>query len=211
MDSSIINNKKKPISKTSLIKSEPWLIIMYFNSVAHGLLSYYRCVDNFNTIKKIVTYHVRYSLLCTLAHKHKSNCKEILSNYGKKITASGRKNKGISFIDSVEVSNMKKDFLISNIKNPYEALSKSFINFQKAAISAHECAIKGCNETENIEVHHIRQLHRSKDKNNRIIVNGKSKKLSGTHAIASALKRKQIPLCRKHYVDWHKGNFFKSN
>lgn len=128
IDGSIINNKKKPISKTSLIRSEPWMIIMYFNSVAHGLLSYYRCVDNFNTIKKIVTYHVRYSLLRTLAHKQKSNCKEILSSYGNKITASDRNNKAISFINSVEISNMKKDFLISDIKNPYDIISKSFIN-----------------------------------------------------------------------------------
>ena len=209
INNSIINNKKKPISKTSLLKSEAWTIINYYNSVTHGLLSYFRCVDNFNTIKKIVTYQIRYSLLRTLAHKHKSTSIKILTTYGKEITAIGRKNKKISFINSVDVSNMEKDFLIRDIKDPYIAISKSFINLQKAAISTHSCAVKNCNETQNIEVHHMRKLHRNVDKNNRAIIKNKSKKLSGLRAIESALNRKQIPFCSKHHDDWHNGNLSK--
>ena len=211
MNNSIINNKKKPISKTSFLKSEAWAIINYYNSVAHGLLSYFRCVDNFNTIKKIVTYHIRYSLLRTLAHKHKCTSKKILTTYGKEITAIGRSNKEVSFINSVEVSNMKKDFLVTDIKDPYIAISKSFINLQKAAISAYSCAVIGCYETKNIEVHHMRKLYRNVDKNNRAIIKNKSKKLSGLRAIESALNRKQMPFCRKHHLDWHNGNLSKSD
>ena len=134
VNNSIINNKKRPISKTSLLRSEAWSIITYYNSVAHGLLSYFRCVDNFNTIKKIITYHIRYSLLRTLAHKHKCSTIKILDIYSKDIKAISRHNKEISFISSVEVSHMKKDFLIKNVQDPYVTISKSFINLQKAAI-----------------------------------------------------------------------------
>jgi hypothetical protein len=88
---------------------------------------------------------------------------------------------------------------------------RSFINLQKAARSAHNCAIKNCNETENIEVHHIRKLYRNVDKNNRVIVKNKSRKISGLRAIESSLKRKQIPLCPKHHRDWHNGNLSKSD
>lgn len=129
INNSIMNNKKKPISKTSLLKFEAWKIINYYNSIAHGLLSYFRCVDNFNIIKKIVTYHIRYSLLRTLAHKHKCTSTKILAIYGKKIESTWKHNKRISFISSIEVSSMKKDFLITEIKDPYITISKSFLHF----------------------------------------------------------------------------------
>lgn len=129
VNNSIINNKKKPISKTSLLRFDDWLIITYYNLVAHELLSYFRCVDNFNTIKKIIVYHIRYSLLRTLAHKQKCSSKKILNSYGKAIKTTGRHNKEISFISSVEVSNMKKEFLIKNVNDSYITLFRSFINF----------------------------------------------------------------------------------
>lgn len=118
-EASIINNKKKPMCKNSLLAAEPWLIISYYNNIAHGLLSYFRCTDNLNTIKKIVTYHLRYSLLHTLARKHKCSIKKILEIYGKEIKADGRQNKIVSFINSVTVTNLKKDFLSQDIQNPY--------------------------------------------------------------------------------------------
>nr|WAK85010.1 hypothetical protein [Amicula sp. isolate GU52X-4 cfCalB7] len=128
IENSIINSKKKPISKTSLFQLEAWLIIRYYNSVAYGLLYYFRGVDNFNTVKKIITYYIRYSLLRTLAHKHKCSSKKILAIYGKKISAKGRNEKKISFISSVEISNIKKKFLVKDIKDPYAVISIPFIS-----------------------------------------------------------------------------------
>lgn len=202
-DNSIINNKKKPMSKTSLLVAEAWLIITYYNSLAHGLLSYFRCVDNLNTIKKIITYHLRYSLLLTLAHKHKSSIKKILVMYGKKIETMGRHGKEISFINSVFVTNLKKEFLCKELHDPYTNLSRSYISLQRAAISANVCAVKNCNITNNIEVHHIRKLFRNVDRSGKVVVQGRAKKLSGRLAMESSLKRKQIPLCPKHHKDWH--------
>lgn len=204
-EASIINSKKKPMCKNSLLAAESWLIISYFNNTAHGLLSYFRCVDNLNTIKKIVTYHLRYSLLHTLARKHKCSIKKILEMYSKEIKADGRQNKVTSFINSLTVSNLKKDFLSKDLKNPYSELTKSYLSLQRAAISANKCAVKGCNESYNIEVHHVRKLFRNVDKTGKVVIQGKAKKLSGRLGVESALKRKQIPFCRKHHKDWHKG------
>jgi group II intron reverse transcriptase/maturase len=203
-DNSIINNKKIPISKTSLLGAEAWLIITYYNSLAHGLLSYFRCVDNLNTIKKIVTYHLRYSLLHTLAHKHKCSIKRVLGMYGKEIKATGKHGKEVSFINSIFVTNLKKEFLCKELRDPYANLSRSYISLQRAAISANVCAVKDCNETDNIEVHHIRKLFRNVDRSGRVIIQGKANKLSGRLAMESSLKRKQIPLCPRHHKDWHK-------
>lgn len=107
-EASIINNNKKPISKNSLLIAEPWLIITYYNSQASSLLSYFRCTYNLNTVKKIVTYHLRYSLLHTLAYKHKCSLRKVLDIYSKEIKADGRKGQVVSFINSVAVTNLKK-------------------------------------------------------------------------------------------------------
>jgi Type II intron maturase len=89
-EASIINSKKKPMCKNSLVALEASFIISYYNTLAHGLLSYFRCVDNLSTIKKIVTYHLRYSLLRTLARKHKCSIKKVLEMYSKEIKAGER-------------------------------------------------------------------------------------------------------------------------
>jgi hypothetical protein len=202
---SIINSKKKPMSKNSLLAAEDWLIISYYNTLAHGLLSYFRCADNLNTIKKIVTYHLRYSLLHTLAHKHKCSIKKVLEVYSKEIKTNGRQGNEVSFINSVLVTNLKKDFLSKNLRNPYSNLTKTYLSLQHAAISANKCAVKKCPVTDNIEVHHVRKLFRNIDKTGKVVIQGRARKLSGRLAIESALKRKQIPFCSQHHKDWHNG------
>lgn len=131
----IINDNKKPISKSTFLQSESWLIITYYNIVAHDLFSYFRCVDNINTIKKIITYHIRYSLLLTLAHKHKSSLKKVLNFYGKEIKTLNNYNKKVSFINSIEITSKKKKFLTKKIRDPYNTMSKSYTNFQQILLS----------------------------------------------------------------------------
>lgn len=201
----IINSKKKPMCKNSLIAAEAWLIISYYNTLAHGLLSYFRCVDNLNAIKKIITYHLRYSLLHTLARKHKCSIKKVLEMYSKEIKADGRQGKVVSFINSVAVTNLKKNFLSKDLRDPYSNLTKSYISLQREVISANKCAVKNCTEIDNIEVHHVRKLFRNIDRTGKIIIQGRVKKLSGQLATESALKKKQIPLCFRHHKDWHNG------
>jgi len=205
----IVNNKKKPICKNSLLQTEPWLIISYYNSIVHSILSYFRCVDNINILKKIITYQIRYSLLHTLAHKHKCSLKKILETYSKEIKALNKHKKEVSFINSVEVTNMKKEFLIKKIQDPYKSMSKTYIDLQKATISIHHCTIKICNETKKIKLHHTRKLFRNIDKFEKIIIESEAKKLSSRLSIKSSLKRKQIPLCSKHCKDLHNQIIFR--
>lgn len=198
-ENSIINNRKRPVARSSLLMSDPYLIISYYNSVAYGLLSYFRCSDNLNTIKKIVTYHLRYSLLHTLAKKHKSSISKILESYGKQISFKSPNGHDISFINSVEVTNINKEYLVKSVKDPYSKIHRTYLSLQNAAISRHECAIKDCVENTNIEVHHVRKLFRN-TYNGITVVKGKGVKLKGIQAIESALKRKQVPLCNKHHI-----------
>ena len=176
------------------------------------MLSYFRCVDNLNTVKKIVTYHIRYSLLHTLARKHKCSIKKVLEMYSKEIKDNGRRGEIVSFINSVVVTNLKKDFLSESedLRDPYAELNRSYMSLQRAAISAKKCAVKGCTNKD-IELHHARRLFRNIDKTGRVVVQGKVKKLSGRIAVESGLKRKQTPFCTKHHQDFHKGIISKKD
>ena len=64
-----------------------------------------------------------------------------------------------------------------------------------------KCAVEGC-ESNEIEIHHIRQLHVRPSEEGEgltVIAAGKAKRLKGMAAIESALRRKQIPLCKEHH------------
>lgn len=50
----IINSKNNPGCKANIATLSDFNIITYFNNVARGLLSYFRCADDFFKIKNIV-------------------------------------------------------------------------------------------------------------------------------------------------------------
>jgi len=201
-ENKIINNKKKPIAKTNLLIAEDYSIIKYYNSVAYGLMSYFKCVTNINKLKEILSYHLRYSLIYTLMNKHKlSSVKAVLKIYGKNIqTIQG--DRKTEYIDLIKVSQMKSEFLTELTPNPYENMDKIFLSLQSSKLCGHRCAVIGC-ENEGNEIHHIKQLYRNIDNKDIVITKGKAKNLTSALAYESALKRKQIPLCSYHHKAWH--------
>lgn len=133
---------------------------------------------------------MRYSLLATLSNKHKlRSVKKTLAKYGDLITAKGRKDKEVHFLSSVEITNKKKAFLTGPVLDPYKNLAKSYRSLQIAAISAYECAVKSCSKTD-VEVHHTRKVYRGTSSKDKVVVKGRVKKLLGSLAFDSALKRK---------------------
>ena len=64
-----------------MLNHEDFSIVNYFRAIAHGLLSYYRCCDNFHKVKRIATYHIRWSAILTLANKHKLTAKKVINRY----------------------------------------------------------------------------------------------------------------------------------
>lgn len=198
----IINNKKKPISKTNILIAEDYHIIKYYNSNAYGLMSYFRYATNINKLKEIIMYHLRYSLIYTLMNKHKlSSVKAVLNNYGKNIQVEAG-NRKVEYVDLIQVSQMKSEFLTNPTPDPYKKMDKIFISLQSSKLFGEKCAVKGC-ENKGTETHHIKQLYQNIDEKGIIIHKGKAKKLKGKLAYESALKRKQIPLCPPHHTAWH--------
>ena len=70
---------------------------------------------------------LRYSLLSTLSNKHKlRSVRKTLYKYSKLVIATVKKGKEVSFLNSVEITNIVKSFLINPILNPYSTLDKPF-------------------------------------------------------------------------------------
>jgi len=192
--------------------AEDYHIIKYYNSVANGFLSYYRCCDNFVKIKDLVQYQLKYSLISTLKNKHKlGSRKQTILKYGPDIKVEVE-DKSINFLDSSIIRGQKKAFLISHKKDPFKKLDRIYVSFSSTNIFSGNCAVINCSNKD-IEIHHIKQLHRQADKKNKniIITEGKTKKLTGATAYQSALNRKQIPLCKNHYIEFHKGTITEKN
>ena len=197
----LLDNKGRPIAKKQLIIAEDADIIRYYSSLAHGLLSYYRCSDNLNKIKDLVMYEIRFSLAATLTSKHKMNKAKFMIKYGEPITCVDFRGAKVSFLNNMQVYNLRKEFLANVKANPFKDIEKIIVKVANSVINQGSCAVEGCPNT-NIEIHHIKQLFkRSKaGESFQVISAGRSKKISGVMALESALRRKQIPLCKTHHL-----------
>jgi len=118
----MVNIKKMPQSKNNLLVVDDYNIILYFKSVALGLLYYYRCSDNLSKIKRIINYHIRFSLIRTLKNKHKLTTSKVNQIYGNPVTCSKARGHCISFLSYSELFNYKKKFLIDRVVGSYEVL-----------------------------------------------------------------------------------------
>jgi group II intron reverse transcriptase/maturase len=205
-----LNKKNRPSSVARLMTLGTADIIKYFCSVLHGYLSYFRCVDDFNAAKSRFYWYFKYSLVSTLKAKFKLGGRsKVFHRYGPHIQCLDRKGKEINFIKWEEVKKMKKSFLINTpIENPHKLLNTTWINTQNTNSFFDTCAVKGCNNKDNIQMHHVRYLYRDVSKNV-TITQGRKKKLKGWEAISSSQKAKQLPLCDEHHRLIHKNKLNK--
>lgn len=205
IEAEFINTKLKPISKNQLLVAQDADIITYFKTVAQGFLSYYRCCDNILKVKSLAQYTLKYSLIKTLMNKHKlRSTKKVIERYGKNIETM-YKGKTLSYLDDTLTSNIKKEYLIQHSTKEaiMKNLERTYYKLQNDDIYKNQCAVTNCDNTD-IEIHHIRKLYRgtlTKDDVKQVIVKGKSRTLTGVQTIESALKRKQIPLCKQHHIE----------
>lgn len=89
-------------------------------------------------------------------------------------------------------------------EHPDKLLNTTWINTQNTDFIFDGCAVKGCSNTDDIQIHHIRHLQRNNSQNFTII-QGRKKKLKSWEAISAAQKAKQLPLCGKHHNLLHQG------
>lgn len=200
----------KPKASGAVFRYHDISIIEYYYQKALGFLNYYKPAVNFYGVKKLADYHLRWSLIHTLAGKHKLKVHEVISKYGKtpKIVLEDRNKKEhilAKFLSSNEINHKPRGFITSLDPVEYkEGLEKPLVKLSlPKTLFAKKCVVINCINTD-IEVHHIRVLRRFKyGYLVESIKTSRNKSLSGYAKIESALSRKQIPLCREHHVQWH--------
>ena len=156
-------------------------------------------------------YHLRWSLIHTLAGKHTTKVHKIISSYGKTpkimLENNGKLHELASFLTPNEVNHRSRGFSKSqDVYHWLENLDKPLVKLSiPKALFAGKCSVVGCTNTD-IEVHHVRALRRTKKGYLVESIKSGSKTLKKTAMIESALSRKQIPLCKEHHREWHKLN-----
>ncbi|KAM7249839.1 hypothetical protein ACFE04_019659 [Oxalis oulophora] len=83
-DRGIISRRRPwPIHVARLTSVSDGDIVNWSAGIAISPLSYYRCRDNLYQVRTIVDHQIRWSAIFTLAQKHKSSARNIISKYGK--------------------------------------------------------------------------------------------------------------------------------
>jgi hypothetical protein len=206
----MLSKNGKPKASGVTFRYHEISIIEYYKQKALGFLNYYKPASNFHQVKKLVDYHMRWSLIHTLAGKHKKKVYQIIKIYGKtpKVVLEGtdRKDKVLAaFLTNNEVNHRSRGFI--NSFDPIgflENLDKPIVKLSvPKALFSQKCGVIGCTNKD-IEVHHVRALQRVKHGYLVESIKSKDKSLRGSSKIESALNRKQIPLCREHHAQWPK-------
>jgi hypothetical protein len=174
---------------------EPYYIVQRYNAVVRGLINYYSGSERLSHLYRLL-YDLRRSAALTLAHSKK------------KKSASWSFNKWGSELKIQTPDNKETEFYLPSLEKRKERWGKGDVNeisrttiqgfaypktltFVKSA-SELECAIPKCNN-QAIQWHHIK--HRRK-------IGGKG--LRRQFVIAAA---RQIPVCKMHHSQIHKGQY----
>ena len=205
----MLDKSGKPKACGAVFRYHDISIIKHYKSKALGFLNYYRPAVNFHAVKKLLDYHLRWSLLHTLAGKHTTKVHEIIRSYGKtpkiELESNGKVHELASFLTPNDINHRSRGFTKSrDVYHYLEDLDKPLVKLSiPKALFAGKCAVLDCTNTD-IEVHHVRALRVTKKGYTVESIKSSNKTLKGSAMVESALSRKQIPLCRKHHREWHR-------
>jgi Type II intron maturase len=206
----MISDSGKPKFCGIALKYHEVSIIEFFKQKALDFLNYYKPASNFHEVKKLVDYHMRWSLIHTLAAKYSSKVHKIISRFGRtpKVVLVLEENKErvlAEFLTSNDVNHRTRGFLTSRDPSVFKNdLDKPIVKLAiPKAFFANKCVIIGCKNSD-IEVHHVRALRQVRHGFALEPIKSKGKSIKREYAkIESALNRRQIPLCKEHRKLWH--------
>lgn len=124
--SGMINKKKNPCGKINLVSSSDYNIVLYYRRVISGLLSYYRCADNFYKVKNMVNWFLRYSAISTIKQKHKmASRKVVVGRFGVNLRCHNHKGEVVQLQSREEINEMSKEFLANPAIDYLDRLNKA--------------------------------------------------------------------------------------
>ncbi|KAL0736646.1 hypothetical protein Bca4012_012856 [Brassica carinata] len=193
------NNMGRPRPISHLLALEDCDIIKWYAGVGRKWLDFFCCCHNFKMVKIIVSYHMRFSCILTLAEKHRSTKREAIRHYTKDLKVSDLYgNEELHFPLEREVK-MMGDKNLSDPRPVDGTLSLLLIRLASDE-PFHSCAASFCERSDTI-------MYRVHLLQNRLQINplDEEKWVRGMGTIHSALNRKCLPLCSAHISDVYLG------
>lgn len=149
----IISKRNHPKSVKPMVTQEAKTIISWYGSVAHGLLSYYRCCDNLAAVKTMVNYYLRWSCAHTLAEKFKCSIHQVFNRFTEDLIPEGERSS--PFPTNYRIRGLKKTFLTTAKISDSLRLERLYLRTQKLPLLGSTCVVRGCTETKGAK--HIAQ------------------------------------------------------
>lgn len=206
------NLKGKPCGNPKMVHLSDAEIVECYSSIIYGYLNYYKPADNLSTVKGLAI-GLKESCARTLARKHNKTLKWVYKNYTEDITVKKMGGNPTSLPDRKWLNQFNKGFILRedrtyNREFDIETIMRKYrrrLNVGGRMFS--RCAVRECANTD-VEIHHERKLHRKLEDNRNITVMSTSgRRVKGLGALMSAANRKQLPLCKKHHLEFEKGEY----
>lgn len=193
------NHMGRPRPIEFLVALEDTDIIKWYAGIARRLLNFFCCCHNFKTVKTIVSYHLRFSCILTLAEKHESSKREAIKHYSKDLKVYDMNgDEEVHFPTEKEVK-MMGDGNFCDPKPVGGALSLALIR-----LASDEppfcCAAHFCDRTTNV----LYRVHLLQNSSNATPLD-KETWLPGMGAIHEGLNRQCLLLCADHINDLYLG------
>jgi group II intron reverse transcriptase/maturase len=183
-----------PTSQRRWFRLDADQIIRLYNSILHGLLNYYRFVDNFASLGRI-QYILRYSLAKTLANKFQLSMRQIFQKHGRNLRFQWERSDGKTVVvEFQENTDWRVDKDAFTTHPPDLDLLGWQTSLRTRSKLGYPCLI--CGESEDVEMHHVRHIRKMG-----------ARKPKGFLRVLRALNRKQIPVCKACHLKIHKGEY----
>ncbi|KAF5194906.1 Nuclear intron maturase 3 protein [Thalictrum thalictroides] len=193
------NSMGRPRPIELLFPLEDTDIIKWYAGVGRRWLDFFCCCRNFKMVKTVVTYHLRFSCILTLAEKHSSTKREAIRHYTKDLKVFDTNGvEEVNFPTEREIKMMgDKDF--SDPKPVDGALSMALIRLASNEPSS-SCMAYFCDRLDTV-TYRIHLLQ------SRLKINpyNKEKWVPGMGVIHESLHRKCVSLCPDHISNLYLG------
>ncbi|XP_023544815.1 nuclear intron maturase 3, mitochondrial [Cucurbita pepo subsp. pepo] len=193
------NKMGRPRPISSLIALEDTDIIKWYAGVGRRWLDFFCCCHNYKTVKTIVTYHLRFSCILTLAEKHESTKREAMKHYSKDLKVFDLNGKEeMHFPTEREVKMLGE----RNLADPYP-VDGAFSLFLIRLVTdedSYPCIAHFCNRTDSI-LYRVRLLQKTLNVNPSNGVEW----VRGMGVIHESLNQRCLPLCADHISDLYMG------
>ncbi|KAJ8759619.1 hypothetical protein K2173_009266 [Erythroxylum novogranatense] len=193
------NHMGRPRPISLLTSLEDADIIKWYAGVGRRWLDFFCCCHNFKVVKTVVSYHMRFSCILTLAEKHEATKREAIKHYSKDLKVFNIHGEEEMHFPTEREVKMMGDKNLSD-PNPVDGVLSMVLVRLASEEPSHICAAHFCDRTDTI-IYHVRLLQSILS----VSPMDKEKWVPGMGAIHENLNRICLPLCSDHKSDLYIG------